>query len=65
MKPEEYRKAGVRKYWIVDHDKQIVAVRYLQTDAEADIYSFKDKIKVELFEDFVIDFAEITNDLTY
>ena len=65
IKLEEYRKAGVREYWIVDPVKQLVEVYCLQTDTMAEIYSFKDKIKVGIYEDLVIDFSEISGDLTY
>lgn len=65
IKLNEYKKAGVREYWIVDPDTQLVTVYLLQTDIEPVTYTFKDKIKVDIYEAFEIDFAEISSDLTY
>lgn len=65
IKLQEYRKAGVREYWIVDPDTKTVTVHALQTDASPANYTFSDKIKAGIFEQFEIDFAEISNDLTY
>lgn len=64
IKLYEYRKAGVREYWIVDPSKKEVFVYNPQTEEESVKYSFDDVVKVGIFEDFFIDFAEITADLT-
>lgn len=68
IKLEEYKKAGVREYWIVDPYAKVVTVHCLQIKKEGlEIreYSFTDCIKVGIYDDFEIDFAEITADLTY
>jgi Uma2 family endonuclease len=65
IKLQEYKKAGVREYWIVDPDTKTVSVHAFQTDAPPANYTFSDKIKAGIYEQFEIDFAEITSDLTY
>lgn len=55
----KYRVAGVREYWIVDFMKQLILVYNFEHDA-FEQYSFSDKVKAEIYEDFVIDFSEIS-----
>lgn len=58
----KYRSSGVREYWIVDPDKkQIIAYDFNNDDMTS--YTFADRVKVGIYEDLVIDFAEITKDL--
>lgn len=58
----KYRSSGVREYWIVDPDKkQIIAYDFINDDMTS--YTFADSVKVGIYEDLVIDFAEITKDL--
>ena len=58
----KYRSSGVREYWIVDPDKkQIIAYDFINDDMNQ--YTFADSVKVGIYEDLVIDFAEITKDL--
>lgn len=54
----KYRTAGVREYWIVDPMKQQIMVYNFEHDAFEE-YSFSDKVKAGIFEDFEIDFAGI------
>lgn len=53
-----YRAAGVREYWIVDPMKQLIMVYNFEHDT-FEQYSFSDKVKVGIYEDFEIDFAGI------
>lgn len=54
----KYRSAGVREYWIVDPIKAIITV--YDFDAETmEQYNFLDKIKVGIYEDLEINFAEM------
>ena len=54
LKLQEYRKAGVREYWIVDAEKQKVRV-YLFGETEGmQEYSFEEEIPVGIFEDMKI-----------
>ena len=59
-----YIKAGVREYWIVDPANGSVTV-YVHSGEknEPSHYSFSDTIKVSIYEDFSIDFSEISRNL--
>lgn len=52
----KYRTTGVREYWIVDPDKNRIMVYYFETDFIED-YTLLDIVKVNIFEDFEIDFS--------
>lgn len=54
----KYRTAGVREYWIVDSMKQLIMAYNFEHD-NFEQYSFSDKVKVGIYEDFEIDFAGI------
>ena len=55
-----YSDAGVREYWIVDPSKESIFVYYLEkTDFKVETYTFQDTIKVNIYEDFYINFAEL------
>lgn len=54
----KYRTAGVREYWIVDPMKQQIMVYNFEHDT-FEQYSFSDKVKAGIYEDFEIDFAGI------
>lgn len=54
-----YEKTGVREYWIVNPMKKIVTVYFFEGDGSAQLYTFQEKIPVNIYEDFVIDFAKI------
>jgi len=53
-----YIKYGVKEYWIVNPETKRVFV-YVSGKAETTKYTFDDKIKVNIFEDFEIDFKEL------
>lgn len=59
IKRIKYRTAGVREYWIVNPQKKTVMVYDLEKDQRSNQYDFEDKIKVNIFEDFIIDFCEL------
>lgn len=54
----KYRTAGVREYWIVDPDKNRITV-YNFADGDGQEYMFSDKVRVNIYDDFEIDFSEI------
>lgn len=54
-----YKNAGVREYWIVDPRRKIVTVNYFEGDVLNIQYSFESTIKVNIYEDLYINFAEI------
>lgn len=55
----QYEKAGVREYWIADPDKNRVVV-YDFAHNEVSDYTFSDKVKAGIYDDFEIDFSEIS-----
>lgn len=54
----KYRTAGVREYWVVDPDKNVITVYDFVKDSMTE-YGFTDKIEVGIYEGFVIDFSNI------
>lgn len=56
-----YQMYGVREYWIVNPDKQIITVYFFGEDPNPTNYTFDDKIKVNIYDDLYIDFSEIKN----
>lgn len=55
-----YSKFGVREYWIIDPRIQTVLVYYLeQKDFAVKTYTFQDSIKVNIYNDFWINFREL------
>lgn len=50
----KYRTAGVKEYWIVDYEKNVVTVYDFQNDDGND-YTFSDKIPVGIYSDLEID----------
>ncbi len=54
----KYRSVGVREYWIVDPTKNRIMVYYFEADTLEE-YTFSDKVKVSIYNDFEIDFSTI------
>ncbi|MDN5332307.1 MAG: hypothetical protein PWP45_1532 [Tepidanaerobacteraceae bacterium] len=62
LKFNKYEKVGVKEYWIVDPDGKFVSVFTLQENkryGRPELYSDKDKIKVSIFPDLVIDLEPV------
>ena len=55
----KYRTAEVREYWIVDPLKNTIRVYNFETN-ETEDYTFSDSIKVGIYEDLYINFADFT-----
>lgn len=55
----KYGTAGVREYWIVDFEKNRITVYEFQRDSLEE-YTFSDKVKAGIYDDFEIDFSEIS-----
>lgn len=55
----KYRNAGVREYWIVDYERNLITVYNFEHDEMTD-HTFNDKVKAGIYEDLEIDFAEIS-----
>lgn len=56
----KYRNTGVREYWIVDPDKDRVLVYNFESEDTGD-YTFSDSIKVGIYDNFSIDFSDISD----
>ncbi len=55
-----YKSYGVREYWIVDPRSQTILVYFFEQDSfNVRQYSFQDKIKVNIYDDLWINFAEL------
>ena len=53
-----YRTAGVREYWIVDKNKNMIMVYDFEKDLYEN-YTFSDTVKVGIFDDLEINFSEL------
>ena len=54
----KYRTAGFREYWIVDYAKDMVMVYNFEQN-EMETYTMADKVPVGIYDNLVIDFAEM------
>ncbi|MCI8691411.1 MAG: Uma2 family endonuclease [Lachnospiraceae bacterium] len=54
-----YQHYGVREYWIVDPRRRMVTVNYFEGNLINVAYSFDAAVKVNIYEDLYINFAEI------
>lgn len=54
----KYRTAGVREYWIVDHERDLVTVYNFQNDS-AENYAFVDSIPVGIYPGFSINLSTL------
>lgn len=58
VKLNKYQTAGVREYWIIDPEKKRIMVYKFETQ-DYDMYSFNDIIRVGIYPDLEINFAEM------
>ena len=56
-----YKNYGVREYWIVDPKRQIITVNYFEGDLLNIQYSFESTIKVNIYDDLLINFSDISD----
>ena len=54
-----YRAAGVREYWIVDSLRKTILIYDMEHDDGPVLYSFTDKIKVNIYDNLYINFMDI------
>ena len=54
----KYRDAGIREYWIVDPQKNLITVYAFERE-EVLTYTFSDSVKAGIYEELVIDFSTI------
>ncbi len=55
----KYRTAGVREYWIVNPHTKTVTVYDFEKGDRANQYSFEDDVPVNIYEDFIINIANL------
>ncbi len=58
-----YKNYGVREYWIVDPRRKTVTVNFFEKDVLNIPYSFESVIKVNIYDDLLIDFSGISKQL--
>lgn len=56
-----YKNYGVREYWIVDPKRRMVTVHYFEGNLINVAYSFDATVKVNIYDDLLIDFSAITD----
>lgn len=56
-----YKNYGVREYWIVDPKRRMVTVNYFEGDLINVAYSFDATIKVNIYDDLLINFSAIAS----
>ncbi|MDO4556778.1 MAG: Uma2 family endonuclease, partial [Lachnospiraceae bacterium] len=54
----QYRSEGVREYWIIDYEKNKITVWDFSAEDTTE-YSFSDRVKVGIYEEFSIDFSQL------
>ena len=54
-----YAKIRVREYWIVDSKRCTITVNYFEENLINVTYSFDSTIKVNIYDDLMIDFSEL------
>ena len=59
-----YKNAGVREYWIVDPRRKTVIINYFEANMLNIQYSFDSIIKVNIYDDLLINFSEIADMLS-
>ena len=56
-----YKNYGVRKYWIVDPRRKTVTINYFEGNKLSIQYSFDSTIKVNIYDDLLINFSDIAD----
>lgn len=54
-----YKNYGVREYWIVDPNRKTITVNYFEGNIISVPYSFNSTIKVNIYEDLLINFSDV------
>ena len=55
-----YKNYGVREYWIVDPKRRVITVNYFEGNLINIQYSFESTIKVNIYDDLLINFSDIS-----
>ena len=56
-----YKNAGVREYWIVDPRRKTITVNYFEGNIVSVQYPFDSIIKVNIYDDLLINFSEVAD----
>lgn len=56
LKQRKYELAGVREYWIIDPDSEVIDV-YRFEEERVDRYHFQDQVPTDICEGLIVDFA--------
>lgn len=56
-----YKNYGVREYWIVDPQRKTVTINYFESNIVSVQYPFDSILKVNIYDDLLINFSEIAN----
>ena len=56
-----YKNYGVREYWIVDPRRKVITVNYFENNIVSVQYPFDSVIKVNIFDDLLINFSDIAD----
>ena len=56
-----YKNAGVREYWIVDPRRKTITVNYFEGNIVSVQYPFDSIIKINIYDDLLINFSEIAD----
>ena len=56
-----YKNYGVREYWIVDPRRKIITVNYFEGNIVSVQYPFDSIIKVNIYDDLLINFSDIAD----
>lgn len=60
LKSIKYQTAGVKEYWIINPIKKTITIyNFTEDNFTPRLYTFSDKIKVNIYDDFIIDFSEL------
>ena len=59
-----YKNYGVREYWIVDPKRRMITVNSFEEDLLNIQYSFESTIKINIYDDLFINFADIAEMLS-
>lgn len=54
-----YKTTGVREYWIIDPRNQTITVYFFEKEILAQHFTFADIVKVNIYDDFSIDFSQL------
>ncbi|MGN0163153.1 MAG: Uma2 family endonuclease [Candidatus Ornithomonoglobus sp.] len=58
IKLNKYQQAGVREYWIIDPERNLVITYDFEND-NVENYSLSDRVKTYIYSDFEINFSEM------